>query len=491
MLRFLDNGYRLCDGTTRREWLRVGGLSLGGLSLASLLAQRANAADSANAASNSAGLSNRAPGDSLRNALGNSLGGAFGKAKSVIVFGLTGGPPQHETWDPKPNAPAEVRGEFGTIASRTPGLLVGELMPKTAAWTHKVAVLRAVVTNDNAHSSSGYQMLTGVPHVPLNQESAVPKPPNNAPSFGAVVRALRPAPGQLPSAVTLPEHIWNDGNFPWPGQDAGFLGQKHNPWLIHCDPSSPDFSVPGLALAADLAGPRVVGRRSLLDDLNRHQEGLSRGPAVASYGIHATKALDLLTGAQSRAAFEIQRESDAMRDRYGRSRFAQSVLLARRLVEAGVSLVQINWTRIKDQPNQGGWDTHAKHNESLKKLLMPMMDQCFSALLEDLDQRGLLESTLVVWWGEFGRTPRFNGNAGRDHWGRVFSLALAGGGIRGGVVHGVSDKHAADPVDGKVEGRDILATLFHCLGYHPETEVHDPVGRPLPISRGRVIEAIV
>ena len=180
-----------------------------------------------------------------------------------------------------------------------------------------------------------------------------------------------------------------------------------------------------------------------------------------------------------------------MRDRYGRSRFAQSVLLARRLVEAGVSLVQINWTRIKDQPNQGGWDTHAKHNESLKKLLMPMMDQCFSALLEDLDQRGLLDSTLVVWWGEFGRTPRFNGNAGRDHWGRVFSLALAGGGIRGGVVHGVSDKHAADPVDGKVEGRDILATLFHCLGYHPETEVHDPVGRPLPISRGRVIEAIV
>jgi len=282
MLRFFDDGYRLCDGTTRREWLRVGGLSLGGLSLASLLAQRARAADLAMAGASAVGPSSRS--------LGDALGGAFGKAKSVIVFGLTGGPPQHETWDPKPNAPAEVRGEFGTIASKTPGLLVGELMPKTAAWTHKVAVLRAVVTNDNAHSSSGYQMLTGVPHVPLNQESAVPKPPNNSPSLGALVRALRPAPGQLPSAVTLPEHIWNDGNFPWPGQDAGYLGQKHNPWLIHCDPSSPDFSVPGLALANDLAGPRVVGRRSLLDDLNRYHEGLSQGPAVASYGIHATKA---------------------------------------------------------------------------------------------------------------------------------------------------------------------------------------------------------
>ena len=180
-----------------------------------------------------------------------------------------------------------------------------------------------------------------------------------------------------------------------------------------------------------------------------------------------------------------------MRDRYGRSRFAQSILLARRLVEADVSLVQVNWTRIKDQPNQGGWDTHAKHNESLKKLLMPMMDQCFSALIEDLDQRGLLDTTLVVWFGEFGRTPRFNGNAGRDHWGRVFSLALAGGGIRGGVVHGVSDKHAAEPVDGVVQARDILATIFHCLGYHPDTELRDPVGRPFPVSRGHVIDAIV
>ncbi len=468
MLRVLDQGYPLCDGTTRREWLRIGGIGLGGLSLAGLCAQRARAAESAAVAS-----------------------GSFGKAKAVIIFGLLGGPPQHETWDPKPHAPAEVRGEFGVIPTKTPGLMVGELMPQTAAWTHKMAVLRAIVTNDNAHSSSGYQMLTGMPHVPLNQESAVPKPPNNAPGMGAIVRALRPAPGQLPSAVTLPEHIWNDGNFPWPGQDAGLLGQKHNPWLIHCDPSAADFSVPGLALPGELSAVRVDSRRSLLQTLNQHVDNLQRSSAVTGYGIHAQKALDLLSGSKSREAFEIRREPDSVRDRYGRSRFAQSILLARRLVEADVSLVQVNWTRIKDQPNQGGWDTHAKHNESLKKLLMPMMDQCFSALIEDLDQRGLLDTTLVVWFGEFGRTPRFNGNAGRDHWGRVFSLALAGGGIRGGVVHGVSDKHAAEPVDGVVQARDILATIFHCLGYHPDSELRDPVGRPFPVSRGHVIDAIV
>jgi uncharacterized protein (DUF1501 family) len=160
-------------------------------------------------------------------------------------------------------------------------------------------------------------------------------------------------------------------------------------------------------------------------------------------------------------------------------------------VEAGVSLVQVNWTRIKGQPNMGGWDTHSVHNKMLKDLLMPIMDRAWSALLEDLEVRGLLDETLVVWFGEFGRTPKFNGAAGRDHWGHCFSLALAGGGIRGGVVHGASDRNGAYPVDGRVEARDLIATIFHCLGYDPDTTVSDSLGRPLPISRGRVIRAIV
>lgn len=467
MLNFLDSqGLRLCDGVSRRNWLQVGSLALGGLTLPRLLA----AQDRPNA---------------------SPVSSSFGKAKSVIVFGLLGGPPQHETWDPKPEAPAEIRGEFGVIPSKTPGLHVGELMPKTAQWTDKIAVLRAIVTGDNAHSSSGYQMLTGVPHVPLNQESAAPRKPNDWPSIGGLVRALRQRSGQLPAAVTLPEHIWNDGNFPWPGQDAGFLGQAHHPWLIHCDPSAEGFSVPALALPAEITQPRFESRRSLLDQLNQQLSVIADNRQIAGYGVHAQKAVDLLTASTTRNAFDIRQEPDDVRDRYGRSRFAQSVLMARRLVEAGVSLVQINWTRIKDQPNQGGWDTHAKHNESLKKLLMPIADQCFTALLQDLSDRGLLDTTLVVWFGEFGRTPKFNGNAGRDHWGRCFSLALAGGGIRGGVVYGKSDKHAAEPVDGIVTPADFLATIFHCLGYSPETELHDSQGRPIPLSRGRAIEAVV
>jgi hypothetical protein len=468
MLNFLDPvGLRLCDGVSRRQCLRVGSLALGGLTLPKLLEAREHSLASAvNAAS-------------------------FGQAKSVIVFGLIGGPPQHETWDPKPDAPAEIRGEFGAIPTKIPGLHVGELMPKTAQWTEQIAVLRAIVSGDNAHSSSGYQMLTGMPHVPLSQESATPRAPNNWPSVGAMVRALRQQPGQLPAAVTLPEHIWNDGNFPWPGQDAGILGRAYHPWLIPCDPSADASSIPALTLPSDVNPARFELRRQLLSDFNRRLSTVAESPQVAGYGVHARKSIELLTASTTRNAFEMGQEPEEIRDRYGRSRFAQSVLLARRLVEAGVSLVQVNWTRIKDQPNQGGWDTHAKHNESLKSLLMPIADQCFTALLQDLSDRGLLETTLVVWFGEFGRTPKFNANAGRDHWGRCFSLALAGGGIRGGVVHGKSDKHAAEPVDGMVRPADLLATIFHCLGYKPETELHDSQGRPLPLSRGSVIQEIV
>ncbi len=465
MLTILDRGPRLCDGLTRREWLRIGGIGLGGLSLASLFASRQAAAAGG--------------------------GGSFGKAKSVILFGLVGGPPQHETWDPKPEAPQEVRGEFAAIGTKTPGLQVGELMPQTAGWTDKIAVLRAVVTGDNAHSSSGYQMLTGVPHQPLNRESALPKPPNDWPCVGAVTRALRDRAGQLPAAVTLPEHIWNDGNFPWPGQDAGLLGRNYDPWLIHCDPHEDKFHVPGLKQPEDWTTVRFDGRRTLLNQMNQSLDDLQRSRAVETYGVHARQAFDLLAGRQGRAAFDLSQEPAQVRDRYGRSRFAQSVLLARRLVEAGVSLVQINWTRVKGYENQGGWDTHKKHCESLKKMLMPTMDQCFTALLSDLDQRGLLDETLVVWFGEFGHTPRFNKNAGRDHWGHAFSIALAGGGIRGGVVHGVTDGHAAYPLEGAVRPKDVLATVFHCLGYGADTEIHDPFGRPLPVSRGRVIEPIV
>ena len=314
--------------------MRVGGLSLGGLSLASLLKNRALA-------------SKQQPAPS---------GPGFGKAKSVILFGLVGGIPQHETWDPKPDAPEEIRGEFGSIASRTPGLRVGELMPRTAQLTDKIAVLRAMVTGDNSHSSSGYQMLTGIEHQPLNRESGPTGAPNDHPSLGAMVRALRQDVGQLPSAVTVPEHIWNDGNKPWPGQDAGFLGRRHDPWLIKCYPHEDRMDVPGMTLPTDIPSLRLDNRRTLLQQLNRYAGRLKESRAIENYDVQAQQAYGLLGSEGTTSAFDLRKESSGTRDAYGRTRFGQSCLLARRLVEAGVSLVQVNWARIKKDgyENQGG-----------------------------------------------------------------------------------------------------------------------------------------
>ncbi len=467
MLTIRDSGTTLCDHLTRRDWLRVGALGALGLTLPALWNARAQAAPAVRS-------------------------GSFGKAKACIIVGLTGGPPQHETWDPKPDAPAEIRGPFQPIASSLPGLQVCDLMPKLAQQAHHFAVLRAVSTRDNAHSSSGYYMLTGVPHAPLNVENARPGAPNNWPSLAALVNRLKARPGGMPASVVIPEHIWNDGNIPWPGQDAGFLGRAADPWLVHCDPSSPGFQVPAIAMPEGMTPLRFDGRRALLEQVNRHLDDVDRSAAAANYGNQFQQALDMMRSGTVRRAFDVQQEPATMRDRYGRSRWAQSLLLARRLVEAGMALVQINWTRMgTNLPNQGGWDTHAQNAQSLRSHLMPIMDRAVSALIADLAARGMLDETLVVWMGEFGRTPRHNANAGRDHWGSVFSLALAGGGIRPGVVHGSSDRQGAYPREGTVLPQDITATIFHCLGVAPGAEVHDTLGRPIPVSRGQVIRQIV
>ncbi|MCA9065960.1 MAG: DUF1501 domain-containing protein, partial [Planctomycetaceae bacterium] len=334
-------------------------------------------------------------------------------------------------------------------------------------------------------------MLTGVPHIPLSQENVTAKLPNLAPSQAAIMRALRPDRDGLPSAIRLPRHIANDGEIVWPGQDAGLLGRKFDPWLLTCDPSKPDFSIPDLALPDDVPVNRLDQRRDLLSQLDQLRMRAEAMSPAGRFSAQSMQAFDLLSGKSARRAFNIHEEPDAVRDRYGRYRFGQSMLLARRLVEAGVSLVQVNWTRVENSGNNGSWDTHKNHFHDLKAFLMPMMDQTFTALLEDLETRGLLDETLVVWVGEFGHTPRINGNAGRDHWGNCFSIAMSGAGIRGGVVHGESDPHAAYPVSGMVSPADITATIFHCLGYSPETVIHDQTGRPMPITRGQVIREIV
>ncbi len=474
MLSFQTQGVRLCDGLSRREWLRVGGLSAFGLSTTAM---------------------NVAASDASRASLVNMpdhLRRSFGQARACIVLFLLGGPPQHETWDPKPLAPREVRGDFGVIPSATPGLHVGELMPLTARLTDRIAVLRAMATDDNAHSSSGYWMLTGQPHTPKNQENATPGPPNDAPCLAANVRHLRGDYQGLPGAIRLPEEIWNTGRILWPGQDAGWLGDAADPWLITCDPNDKQFQVPDISLPADISLERFAQRRNLLNELNARQIARTNGPAQSRWSGFQEKAIAMLQTDKARQAFDLERETKRTRDRYGRNRFGQSVLLARRLVEAGVSLIQVNWTRWPNDDSVAPvWDTHAKNSERLKNDLMPPMDLAYSALLEDLQQRGLLEETLVVWMGEFGRTPKINARGGRDHWGHVFSAALAGGGTQGGAVYGQSDRQGAYPLDGRTEPQDLAATIYHCLGYTPDTELSDRFGRPLTLSKGKPIEKIL
>lgn len=452
-------------GLSRRDVLRVGGLSALGLSLADVA--RARAATPA-----------------------NPLPG-FGKAKSCILLYMFGGPPQHETWDPKPEAAVEVRGDLGVISSATPGLQVGELMPQTARLTERIAVLRAMATDDSSHTSSGYYVLTGYPHSPKNTGVSPPGSGNDRPSLAAVVRHLKRDRTSLPGSIRLPEEIWNTGRVVWPGQDAGWLGAHSDPWLVTCDPNDADFQVPDISLPVSVPPERLTQRRELQRLLNREFQ-VEDDRAVERWSTWQTKALDLLRNKETHRAFAIDQESVAMRDRYGRHRFGQSVLLARRLIEAGVSLVQVNWTRGENEEvTSPVWDTHAKNTQRLKSALMPPMDQAYSALLEDLERRGMLEETLVVWVGEFGRSPYLNTNFGRDHWGQVFSAALAGGGVQGGVVHGASDRIGGYPLEGRVEPQDLTATVLHCLGIDPHTLLRDRLHRPHAASTGRPIDAIL
>lgn len=450
----------------RRDVLRVGGTGVLGLTLPQLL--QAAPVTSASAPR------------------------SFGQARSCIVLFLLGGPPQQSTWDLKPDAPAEARGDIRPIATSLDGLQVGELMPRLARQADKLAILRAVSTGDNAHSSSGYYMMTGRPHAPQNRENANPGAPNDWPNLGAVVQRLTSSPGMLPAAVRLPMHIFNTDGSVWPGQDAGFLGRSCDPWLFRCEPHAADFRIDEFSLPLDVPLGRLEGRATLLQQLNGQLAALERSDRLAHFTGLARRAYDVLSSAPARAAFRLGDEPAAMRERYGQTPFGQSTLLARRLIEAGVRLVQVNWYRGPDEPSANPcWDSHTDETNRLRNVLVPPWDQAFATLLEDLDERGMLDETLVVCMAEFGRTPRMNARAGRDHWGPVFSVALAGGGIRRGVVHGASDKLAAYPRDGLVRPEDLLATVFHCLGHAPETEYHDPLGRPFSVSRGHVIEPIL
>ena len=413
--------------------------------------------------------------------VGAAAGGArLGRAKSCILIFQWGGPSQLDTWDPKPEAPAEIRGSFGTIATRTPGLRISEHFPKIAQQTHRIALIRSMTHGDPAHLSTAHRLVTGHLAPTPNSDSAPPSP-GDWPHLGSFVARLRPTPGALPSAVTLPWTVAHPAapGGKAPGQHGGWLGKNYDPFRVEGDPNAPGFQVGGLGLPEGVSAERLDDRRALLTEIGGRMALPGAGPGA--WNGYQARALDALSSAEARGAFQIERETPQTRDRYGRHIHGQCLLMARRLVESGVGLVTVNW----HDDGRNFWDTHGDNFNRLKNDLMPPADQGLSALLDDLAERGMLDDTLVVWAGEFGRAPRITAaNAGREHWPRCYSVALAGGGIAGGQIHGASDRWAAFPSRDPVSPDDLGATMLHALGIDPATEVRDPVGRPLRINAG-------
>ena len=401
------------------------------------------------------------------------------KAKSVILLYMWGGPSHIDTWDPKPNAPVEVRGPFKPIATTVPGLQIGEHFPELAKRAKHYAIIRSMTHTDPAHLSPTHHLLTGRKAAKVNSDADGPSR-SDAPCLGAVVQKHFPA-GALPSAVTLPwavAHPAAPGGTA-PGQNGGWLGSGYDPFLITGNPNSPKFAVSGLSTAADVPTERLQSRADLCRKLDR-----TGGSNDANAGLRQ-KALDLLMAPAVAKAFDLNAETPKMRDAYGRHAHGQSCLLARRLIEAGTKFVTVNWP----DDGQAFWDTHGNNFPALKDRLMPPADRAFSALLDDLSTRGLLGETLIVWVGEFGRRPQIN-NGGREHWPRCYSAVLAGAGIRGGSIYGASDKIAAAPTENPVSPADLTATMYHALGIDPQGLVADRLGREITLTEGTPVRGL-
>jgi hypothetical protein len=459
MFSLEDRPYTLCDRITRRELMRIGGLNLLGLSLPALLRAQACGATSG--------------GDPT-----------FGRAKNVIYLWLQGGPPQHETFDPKPNAPLEIRGPFKPIATNVPGIQFCELLPRTAAMADKLAVVRSMSTDDNTHDTSGYWVLTGTKY---ESGSAREIKSSDWPYFGSVVKMLKPST-RVPalSTVWIPDIMRLNDNVRPAGQTGGFLGAQWDPDRFVGDPSDPNYQVEGLGLQSGMSPLRLESRVLLFEQVGRHLDEAERTSPVRNFDDIRQAAFGLLTSSQARDAFQVHREPERVRERYGKNRWGQCLLLARRLIEAGVRLVHVGWPRepgdtAVDNPL---WDTHSQNADRLQDCLCPMFDVGYSALIDDLAQRGLLDETLVVAVAEFGRTPKINNFGGRDHWGGVFSFVLAGAGISGGQVYGSSDKTGAFPASNRVQPPELTATIFHLLGIGHDATFRDRTGRPLAVSKG-------
>jgi hypothetical protein len=453
---------------SRRRLLQIGGLGALGLNLPRLLASEAQAAEAVAAGATSA-LASTAP----------------APIKSCILLFYYGGPSHHDTWDMKLAAPREVRGEFAPISTSVPGMSVCEHLPRSARIMDKLAVVRSMHHPMRNHNAAAVEALCGRTPLKGDLELLANDPLTDFPCFGSAISHVLPEDRLIPPYIALPHIMYNVVMLP--GQTAGFLGSRHEPLRILRDPNAADFHVPELELPAGLSTADLEHRESLLGFVNEQRAVAEARAGDRPLDPFYERAFAILHSPEVRRSLDISQEDNRTRDRYGRTKHGQSVLLARRLVEAGVRFVS-----VYDQVTNGldNWDTHVDNFGRLRDHLLPPTDMAFSALVEDLDARGMLDSTLVVWIGEFGRTPKINPAAGRDHWPDCFSICLAGGGTRGGTVYGASDKIGGRPESDAVTPGDLAATIFWRFGIDPGRSIHDSAGRPYRLAEGEPIRKL-
>ena len=449
---------------TRREILRVGGLAGFGLSLPRLL----HARDAFQA-----------------QPVPPREGKSFGRAKQVIVLFLHGGHPQQETFDPKPDGPVDLRGEFGAIATSLTGVQVSELLPRTAGIMHKLATIRSMSHRHTDHIGASMPALTGHAHPPEKDALGdFPPAATDYPPHGAVLSAIRPASGGLPTWMRVGPLMRRMNGTVLHGQLPGMLGNRHASFVVDQDLLPAKVKVDAIQPNSDLTELRLTARLDLLKQLDGQMRLIDQSADVRTFDEYYQRAFNLIGSSATRRAFQLADETPEMRARYGQTQFGQRCLLARRLAEAGVPMVYVSYCHTPE----GSWDTHSKHFPQMKQLLAPTFDQSFAALVNDLDERGMLDETLVIAMAEFGRTPKINTSGGRDHWPFVYSVALAGAGIRAGTVYGSSDKAAAYPTSNPRSPADFCATV---LGVPPETVIHDNLGRPHNLILGKPIDPIL
>jgi hypothetical protein len=406
------------------------------------------------------------------------------RAKSVIFLFQWGGPSQLDTFDMKPRAPETVRSPYRPIASSVPGIEVCELLPEMAKRMHHTTLIRTMTHNMKNHASAGYYALSG--HEPPSDDQRLRDSLDLFPAYGSVVDHLAPNDNGMPTFVAYP-HVIRDGSVV-PAQHASFLGKRHDPLLFLEDPNDPNFQLPELSLPRGLSVDRLQRRREMQKLVDQQSRLLEYSSEVRGFDDYYERAISMLTSDRVRNAFDLSAEKPSLRDRYGRTSYGQSCLMARRLVESGVKFVTVYFSDSIGgrRVNQGGWDTHGFDDTRMYKIVdkyhLPITDQTLPALLDDLEDRGLLDETLVVWMGEFGRTPEINKNLSRDHWPQCYTALLAGAGVKRGYVYGESDEHAKFPAANPVKPEDLAATIFQILGIDPTTEIYDRNDRPLIIG---------